>query len=75
MRQILLDNGFSYLGKCASCGGSAERYSKRMGTRQALLKVKEQSKSFVLTYSGSTTRGYEYNILDILKRYGLTETV
>lgn len=73
MKEILLSNGFVYMGKCATCGGMADKYSKRIGSKQALIKVKEQSGTFTLRYAGSATRGNSRNLQNILNRSGLAQ--
>ena len=72
MNQQLISNGFSYLGKCAACGGKADKYSKMVGNQQAIIKLRP-SGIFTLSYQSKVMRGELRNLDYILAKYGLKE--
>lgn len=70
MKEVLLANGFQYLGYCAACGGTAEKYVKQLAGSRALVKTWEKKGTFLLTYKG-VTKGFAKNLQLILENRGL----
>lgn len=69
---VLREHGFEFVKMCAPCGMSKAEWSKRANGKTATLKAAKNG-AFTLFYKGSTTRGFSYNLLNILQRNGLAK--
>lgn len=75
MKELLEANGFSYAGKCAVCGGTADKYLKSINGKTCEITVKIKGDSGVMKYRGTVTKVNSTNLMLNLERHGLVATV